>query len=550
MATPSLAMIPSAYADSKLYSVLPNNGDGDFTFNRDSSATRVGSNGLIQTVGFFGNELILSTMVNSVSFPYNTFNEASISGFHAKNTTGTSQRAGTVDELIFVTGKIYRVNVDVSVVSGNAPFLRVRQAVGTNPTLTSIQLVNGNNIITFTSTDTLTGILEFSNSAAAEYRVSNVSVKEVTGDQPRLNYDISNGVVQSCPSLLLEPASTNVINYSEDFSNSAWTKNNTTVASGFTSPDGTNNAYLMTDDATDSKHGVYRLDVLSQDGNIYTRSVFVKKGTARYVVLSTRHLPTSSGTSWIYDFNINNWVLTGSTGAGQSIEDYGNGWHRLSISHISNSNFNNDFSIGISSGATIADTSYSGVGDTVHIWGAQVEQQSYATSYIPNFGQSAGVTRVAETCFGAGTSSTFNSTEGVLYFESSALALVGGDSRISLSDSTLNNRISFAYSPTASKGYIIVKINGVSVINNLNVEIGNHLDTKKIAISYKSGDTKVFLNGVELSIASSVSFSGGALNDLSFESANGSVKFYGNCKDIRVYNEALTDSQLQTLTTI
>ena len=60
MATPSLAMIPSAYADSKVYSVLPNNGDGDFTFNRDSSATRVGQNGLIQTVGFFGSELVVN----------------------------------------------------------------------------------------------------------------------------------------------------------------------------------------------------------------------------------------------------------------------------------------------------------------------------------------------------------------------------------------------------------------------------------------------------------------------------------------------------------
>jgi hypothetical protein len=60
MATPSLAMIPSAYADSKLYSVIPNNGDGDFTFNRDSAGTRIGSNGLIQTVGFFGNNLIIN----------------------------------------------------------------------------------------------------------------------------------------------------------------------------------------------------------------------------------------------------------------------------------------------------------------------------------------------------------------------------------------------------------------------------------------------------------------------------------------------------------
>ena len=66
MATPSLAMIPSAYADSKVYSVLPNNGDGDFTFNRDSSATRVGQNGLIQEVGFFSNNKV-STIINSGS---------------------------------------------------------------------------------------------------------------------------------------------------------------------------------------------------------------------------------------------------------------------------------------------------------------------------------------------------------------------------------------------------------------------------------------------------------------------------------------------------
>ena len=69
MATPSLAMIPSAYADSKVYSVLPNNGDGDFTFNRDSSATRVGQNGLIQEVGFFGSQLVNSwTNSNFSSF--------------------------------------------------------------------------------------------------------------------------------------------------------------------------------------------------------------------------------------------------------------------------------------------------------------------------------------------------------------------------------------------------------------------------------------------------------------------------------------------------
>ena len=50
MAIPSLAMIPSGYKDGKVYSVLPSNGDGDFTFSRGSNATRVNKDGFIETV--------------------------------------------------------------------------------------------------------------------------------------------------------------------------------------------------------------------------------------------------------------------------------------------------------------------------------------------------------------------------------------------------------------------------------------------------------------------------------------------------------------------
>ena len=51
MATPKLAMIPTAYKAGKLYSVLPESGVGDFTFARASEATRVNEDGLIETMG-------------------------------------------------------------------------------------------------------------------------------------------------------------------------------------------------------------------------------------------------------------------------------------------------------------------------------------------------------------------------------------------------------------------------------------------------------------------------------------------------------------------
>ena len=49
MAKPKLALIPAAQG-TKLYSVLPSDGSGDFTFNRGSVATRINAQGLIENV--------------------------------------------------------------------------------------------------------------------------------------------------------------------------------------------------------------------------------------------------------------------------------------------------------------------------------------------------------------------------------------------------------------------------------------------------------------------------------------------------------------------
>jgi hypothetical protein len=49
--TASLALIPAAYKTSKIYSALPTDGDGDFTFIRTGNATRVNKAGLVETMG-------------------------------------------------------------------------------------------------------------------------------------------------------------------------------------------------------------------------------------------------------------------------------------------------------------------------------------------------------------------------------------------------------------------------------------------------------------------------------------------------------------------
>ena len=121
MANPKLAMIPTGYKAGKVYSVLPESGVGDFTFDRDSKATRVNEDGLIEIMD---------------------------------------------------------------------------------------------------------------------------------NDVPRLDY--TDG---GCPSLLLEPESTNDITYSEDFSQ--WSNTRSSESVGFTSPDGTNNGTLLitqNDSASNNKY--------------------------------------------------------------------------------------------------------------------------------------------------------------------------------------------------------------------------------------------------------------------------------------------------------
>ena len=50
MTNPKLALIPSGYKTATVYSILPNNADGDFAYERNGSATRVRKDGLIEEV--------------------------------------------------------------------------------------------------------------------------------------------------------------------------------------------------------------------------------------------------------------------------------------------------------------------------------------------------------------------------------------------------------------------------------------------------------------------------------------------------------------------
>ena len=72
----------------------------------------------------------------------------------------------------------------------------------------------------------------------------------------------------------------------------------------------------------------------------------------------------------------------------------------------------------------------------------------------------------------------------------------------------------------------------------------------KVALRWDADNLSVYVNGSEFLTSLSIvsDFASNTLNTLNFNTPS-TYPFYGNINDIRVYNTALTDAELITLTT-
>ena len=338
--------------------------------------------------------------------------------------------------------------------------------------------------------------------------------------------------------LLLEPQSSNLLPYSSDFSNAAWSKQNVIVTSNSViSPDGTLNADKITDDSVNGAHRITDAVTTSSSGS-FTYSIFLKKGTLTTAQFQVFNSSTASSAN--VDL-VNGTITSDGTGVNHTIEDYGNDWFKCSIS------------------GTLSDTSttvylylkqkpsYIGNGDYLYAWGAQLEQGSYATSLINT--QGSAVTRVADACNNGGNDQVINSTEGVLYFEGSG----ENDNTfnyISLSDGGTTNYAAILYTDTDNQIIYRYYVGGSGVAITVNsIDVTNF---NKIAIKWAANDFAIWINGIEVGTASSGNLNpSGTFNELAFARGGANnTPFYGKVKDVRVYNTALTDAELATLTTI
>ena len=358
-------------------------------------------------------------------------------------------------------------------------------------------------------------------------------IEEVGNNIPRIDYSSGEG------SLLLEPQSTNLITYSEDFS--SWIKNGLTLTSNdLISPEGILNASKL--QATQVS-GIHLISISVSSSNVKTYSVFAKQnGYKRF------RFNTGSSSNGFASFNLNTGsvVSTGGTFFSSSnIEDYGNGWYKCSMTLLANAPNNYTLAMEDDDGQV----GFLGDGISgIYIWGAQVEELSYATSYIPT--QGSAVTRLADVCNNGGNEQVINSTEGVLYAEISALADDLTNRSIALTDGSANNRVNILYASSSNLIRVIVVVGGSTKFDT-NYSVTSIQDNHKIALKYKADDFALWIDGVERATdTSGTIYPQDTLDELAFNIGGGGFPFYGNVKSVAVFKEALSDTELQKLTQV
>jgi len=328
-------------------------------------------------------------------------------------------------------------------------------------------------------------------------------IEEVLVNVPRIDY--TGG---GCPHILIEPQRTNLITYSEDFSQSYWTKSGVTVSLETTikSPNGGYNAYKISSGTSGNLNRI--AGVTGQTKSIFVRTV------------------SGTGTIGVLSYN-------GGSASTQNITEE---WQRFDVlANTGDTDGTTFFAVDFRN-STLAE---------VLIWGAQLENGLNVTSYIPTSGST--VTRNQDIISRDGIGSLVNSEEGVVFLEMAALINGGSYRSISLSDGTNTNVLEIDFAPTSNRLEVYFIINGVSYLSPNSYTIVQ-TDYNKIAFSWEENNLKLYVNGIELVNDLTATLLPNKFNKLKFTTSNGSFPFNGKVKQLQVYTTALTDSQLAALT--
>jgi len=327
-------------------------------------------------------------------------------------------------------------------------------------------------------------------------------IETVGSDMPRIDYkDDSEGA------LLLEPQRTNLLLQSNLFS-SGWGITGTgssvgnSVSGAFSNLDGTS-------------------ITLASGGLLYSSITPISSG-----VMSI-YMRVPSGTV--------NVRLGDPIGAPYETKTLTTTWQRFSTVDTG------------SLGGLAIYNSQSGTTITIEVSAAQVEEGSYATSYIPT--QGSAVTRLADSCSQTPPDGVIGQTEGTLFLDFKVLS--EGEINANIFNTNKNTTNAIAVIRTKSTKELQVQTFFSSVnVNYVSTNPYNVGDKIKLAFKYKSGDVKLYINGILENSATTTFTISSSLDEINLAD---NVTYFArkealHFNELKLFKEALTDAELIALT--
>lgn len=207
----------------------------------------------------------------------------------------------------------------------------------------------------------------FTRAGVATYCDRNGILRTRSSNNPRF---VFHQITGNPMGLFGEFGATNLLTFSEDFSNANWIKSVVTVtANTAVAPDGNTAADTIT--ATGASPYVTQPNITIVAGNTVVFSVFAQKAATNFVYINV----TDAGNSPIAWFNLATGVVSSHTGGSGTcvygasyIEPWANGWYRCTL--VVTTNTTTTVQAGIH--PTSADGNVGANGDAVNVWGAML----------------------------------------------------------------------------------------------------------------------------------------------------------------------------------
>jgi hypothetical protein len=359
--------------------------------------------------------------------------------------------------------------------------------------------------------------------------------------------------------ILIEETRQNLYRESSSFSNATvYSTLDVTISSvthATDSPSGEFNAWKVVEASTSGAHGIYQapayVPTVTQT-QLYTASVFDKAGERDQVSL----VFFNEGTPTVFDLTAGT-VDSEGAAYNSTITPVGNAWYRIQ-STVTKTNTSGNVMIAPAVGGTI---NYAGDGTSgFYAYGLQLEQGSFATSYIPN--TTIANTRTADvlTIVSHEFDKRYNAYNSTVVVDAALdyrpTTQVPNNLRstiVSISDGTVNNRISILAEnkngPVDRTANLVIYSAG-SLISNANIATANLTTTgsEKIAM-YFSGigaiGTAYSGNG---NVTVTTAFTSTAMNQITIGSGPGSAALNGTIGKLAIYSGVVTGQELKTLT--